>query len=157
MMKRVLGLPWRDAGWQDNPDSIQYMDPNPFKHPAIMLATLRAAIEPSLSAAGFRFDGRNDPRPGPSNYLFLDYARGNEIIRVAWDRRDSNRFIGFTAEFLYETGVNAVVATEALNGLSEIQKQGVTSAIQAHIDAFAKTVNDFLVGRRRALESESPT
>jgi hypothetical protein len=37
------------------------MDPNPFKHPAIILAKIRTAIEPSLLAAGFQFNGRNKP------------------------------------------------------------------------------------------------
>lgn len=37
------------------------VDPNPFKHPAIILAKVRANLEPSLLAAGFRFDGRNKP------------------------------------------------------------------------------------------------
>ena len=53
-------------------------DPSPFKHPAIILAKIRDAIEPSLAAAGFKFDGRNKPRTPV--YLYLDYSRGDELF-----------------------------------------------------------------------------
>jgi hypothetical protein len=133
------------------------MDPNPFKHPAIMLAAVRTAIEPALLAAGFRFEGRNDPRPGPPLYLFLDYSRGNETFRVAWDRRDSNRFIGFTAELLTESGAYTIVTSTELHGLAVIRKHSITSAIQLHLDAFTKKIKDFLAERLCAPKPVSPT
>ena len=89
------------------------MDPNPFKHrhPAVDLKRVRSAIEPSLSAAGFVFQGRNNPYPGTPVFLYLDYARGQEELRVAWDRREDDQFIGFTAEFLSKTGELIIIAT----------------------------------------------
>ena len=76
------------------------MDPNPFKHPAVILARLRIAIEPSLSAAGFQFDGRN--KPEAPVHLYLDYSRGDELFRLSWDKRERSGFIGFVAEMLRE-------------------------------------------------------
>ena len=62
------------------------MDPNPIKHPAVLLARVREAIEPVLRDAGFRYEGRNDPRRrrGP-RHLWIDYRRGQEVVSLDWD------------------------------------------------------------------------
>ena len=78
------------------------MDPFPIKHPAVALAKIHEALQPSLKAAGFQFDGRNNYSP---TYLYIDYARGSDLFRVAWDRRcrgEIDQFIGFVAEILLE-------------------------------------------------------
>ena len=122
------------------------MDPNSFrrKHPAVMLKRIRSIIEPSLSAAGFVFQGRNNPYPGPPLFLYLDYTRGEEEIRVAFDRREDERFIGFTAEFLSATGDKITIATCRLSGIPAIPKESQNAAVRSLLDTFTKEVNDFL-------------
>jgi hypothetical protein len=125
------------------------MDPNPYKHPAIILAALRSAIEPSLSAAGFRFEGRN--KPSKPIYLYLDYSRRGELFRLAWDRRDSNRFLGFTAELGSEAEEGyTTVAKCDLSGIARTPTQSVMAELQVRIDSFVKTVNAFLHGLAHA-------
>jgi hypothetical protein len=118
------------------------MDPNPFKHPAIILARIRKAIEPSLLAAGFEFNGRN--KPSRPIYLYLDYSRPGELFRLSWDRRDSNRFIGFTAEVMDEPHGCKAVATTDLSGIAKLPKSRITTEVQGHIDSFVEAVNAFL-------------
>src|SRR5437016_1890526 len=84
------------------------MDPNPIKHPAVLLARTRRAVEPLLVGKGFRFEGRNKPeRP---LFLYIDYARGADVLRISWDRRKSNQFIGLVAELTTEQGSHLVIA-----------------------------------------------
>ena len=118
------------------------MDPNLFKHPAIILARIRNAVEPSLLAAGFQFDGRN--KPSRPIYLYLDYSRPGELFRLAWDRRDSNRFIGLTAELLGPSERHATIAAMNLSELANVPKRRNTAEVQTRIDSFAETVNAFL-------------
>jgi hypothetical protein len=118
------------------------MAPNPFKHPAIVLANVRTAIEPSLLAAGFHFDGRN--KPSTPVYLYLDYSRQGELLRLSWDRRDSNRFLGITAELLADAGGCKVIAAVELSGVAKLPRACTTAEIQTRIDSFVETVNSFL-------------
>jgi|GEM_PF-933969 len=117
------------------------MDPNPIKHPAVMLARVRDAIEPALLAAGFRLQGRNHPeRPV---FLWIDYTDGARVFHLAWDRRDSNRFIGLVAELIEEPDGITTVASEDFAGVEEVRSQG-SAKFQQRIEAFAATVNAFL-------------
>ena len=122
--------------------NIEFMDPNPFKHPAIILAKIRTAIEPSLLAAGFRFDGRN--KPSKPLHLYLDYSRQGELFRLSWDRRDSNRFIGFTADVVGESEGSKTFAKADLSGLAKLPKSKTTAEVQMRIDLFVEAVNAFL-------------
>jgi hypothetical protein len=118
------------------------MDPNPFKYPAIILAKIRAAIEPSLSAAGFHFDGRN--KPSRPIYLYLDYSRPGELFRLSWDRRDSNHFIGFTAEIMNEPQGCRRIAAADLSGIAKLPNVEATAEVQMKIDLFVDAINAFL-------------
>lgn len=120
------------------------MDPNPFKHPAIILAKIRAGIESSLSDAGFQFDGRNKPtRPV---HLYLDYSRGDELFRLSWDRRDSNRFIGIVAELIREPDeLNSVVSAD-LSYTAKLPRDAATAQIQLKIETITKSINEYLKG-----------
>jgi hypothetical protein len=118
------------------------MDPYPFKHPAIILARLREGIEPSLRAAGFQFEGRN--KPSTPIHLYLDYARPGELFRLSWDCRDSNRFLGFTAEFLRDSEEVILVAADDLSDLASVPKRQITPAIQVRIDSLVAAINAFL-------------
>jgi hypothetical protein len=114
------------------------MDPNPFKHPAIILAKTRDAIEPSLDAAGFSFDTRNKP-PVPI-YLYLDYTRSDGLFRLSWDRRDSNNFIGFVAELILESDGNDSVTSWDLSYTAKLPRESMTVEIEAQIASFADSV-----------------
>jgi hypothetical protein len=118
------------------------MDPYPFKHPAIVLARIRDGIEPSLRAAGFQSDGRN--KPSTPLHLYLDYARAGELFRLSWDRRDSTRFLGFTAEFLRDSEEVILVAADDLSDLASVPKRQSTPAIQVRIDSLVAAINAFL-------------
>jgi hypothetical protein len=118
------------------------MDPYPFKHPAIILARIRKAVEPSLVAAGFQFDGRN--KPARPVYLYLDYSRPAEVLRLAWDRHDSNNFIGLTATLLGGSGDETRIAAIDLSELAHLPKRQTTPALQMRMDAFVAAVQHFL-------------
>jgi len=117
-------------------------DANLLKHPAMMLARIRDAVAPSLAAAGFEFDGRNKP-PEPV-HLYLDYSRGQNLFRLSWDRRDSNRFIGFIAEFILEPDVLETVVSKDLSDIAELPRSKAIAEIQMQIDEIAKSINNFL-------------
>ncbi len=127
------------------------MDPNPFKHPAIMLARIRDAIAPSLAAAGFKLVGRN--KPPTSVHLYIDYSRGNDLFRLSWDRRDSNQFIGFVAEFIHEPDILESIISMDLSYISKLPHAAVTPEVQTQIDAIAKSINIYLKG---LTDSSSP-
>lgn len=119
------------------------MDPNPFKHPAVILAKIRNAIEPSLWAAGFCFDGRN--KPNVPLHLFLDYSRAGQLFRLAWDRRDSDQFIGFVAEVYDESQGHRTIAVAEFSDIAGMPKAKVTAEFEMRVDSFATAVNDFLM------------
>jgi hypothetical protein len=124
------------------------MDPNPFKHPAVVLARLRDGIEPALFAAGFSFDGRNKPdRPF---YLFLDYARGDTLFRLARDRRDNSDSFGFVAELMEPPDRYVSIAILDCRDLADWPPASLSAEIQVRMDAFVATVNSFLRERFRA-------
>lgn len=125
------------------------MDPNPFKYPAIILAKIRTAIEPSLLAAGFQFNGRN--KPSRPIYLYLDYSRPAELFRLSWDRRDSNRFIGFTAEVIDEPQGCKTIASTDLSGIAKLPKNRTNEEIRIRIDSFVEAVNAFMNGLPRSV------
>jgi hypothetical protein len=129
------------------------MDPNPFKHPAIILAKLRKAIEPSLLAAGFRFDGRN--KPSKPLYLYLDYSRQGELFRLSWDRRDSDRFLGFTAELLGDPECYTLITATDMSGIAEVPRNRTTAEVQMRIEKFVQAVNDFLNNLPRAAAGDN--
>jgi hypothetical protein len=116
--------------------------PNPFKHPAIILARLRTAIEPSLLAAGFVFDGRN--KPSVPLYLYLDYSRGSELFRLSWDSRDSNPFLGVSAELLGDAVGQRLIAAVDLSSCDKGPRNRTAAEIQIRIDSFVEAVNNFL-------------
>jgi hypothetical protein len=118
------------------------VDPYPFKHPAIILARIRNAVEPSLFAAGFQFDGRNQPTSPV--YLYLDYSRTDELLRLAWDRRDSNCFIGLTAELFGVSERHAAIVAINVSELVKISRRHITAEIQSRIDSFVEGVSAFL-------------
>ena len=118
------------------------MDPHPYKHPAIILARIRKALEPSLLAAGFRFEGRNKPqRPV---HLFLDYVRGGDCLRIAWDRRESDTFIGFTAELIQEPDCRVTMVATDLTGVGPMPSRLLTAEITRRLDLFVLAVRGFL-------------
>ncbi len=121
------------------------MDPYPFKHPAVILARIRKRIEPSLLAAGFRFDGRNKP-PRPV-HIYLDYSRASELFRLSWDRRDSNHFVGFVAELLSGEDEFRVITKADLSYLAKVPKRAVTGELRTQIDRFIDAVSGFFAGR----------
>ena len=123
------------------------MDPHPYKHPAIMLARIREALEPSILAAGFRFEVRNNPqRPV---HLFLDYVRGRDCFRIAWDRRESDTFIGFTAELIQEPDCLVTVVATDLTGVGPMPSRQLTAEITRRLDLF-------VLGVRRVLDDLPP-
>jgi hypothetical protein len=131
------------------------MDPNPFKHPAIILAKIRDGVESSLSDAGFQFDGRNKPtRPV---HLYLDYSRGNELFRLAWDRRDSNQFIGIVAELIREPDELISVVSTELSYTAKLPPNAATAQIQLQIETITTTINEYLKERYKGgLASRHP-
>ena len=124
------------------------MDPNPFKHPAIVLARVRRAIEPSLLAAGFQFNERN--KPNKPIYLYVDYSRPSELFRLSWDRQDSNRFLGLKAEILDQPNGCKTIAATDLSLPATFPRNRVTGEIQMRIDSFVEAVNAFLNGLPRS-------
>lgn len=118
------------------------MDPHPYKHPAVILARIRKALEPSILTAGFRFEGRNKPqRPV---HLFLDYVRRGDCLRIAWDRRESNRFIGLTAELIQEPGCLVTVVATDLKVVRPMPSQQLTAEITRRLELFVLAVRGFL-------------
>lgn len=59
------------------------MDPEPIKHPAVLLARVHRNLSPILKTAGFRFHKRN--HPDVPIFLWIDYVRGNELISLWWN------------------------------------------------------------------------
>lgn len=117
------------------------MDPNPFKHPAVMLARVRDEIAPALLAAGFKLQGRNNAeRPV---FLWIDYTDGGRVFHLAWDRRHESVFKGLLAELIEEPDRITTVASEDFAGVEEVRSQG-SAKFQQRIEAFAATVNSFL-------------
>ena len=127
--------------------------PRALPHPAIVLARLQTAIEPSLFAAGFHFEGRNRPSE-PPRYLYLEYSRQGELFRLSWDRRDSDRFLGFTAEFLGDPEGYKRIAAADLSDVAMVPRNRVTAEIQMRIDAFASAVNGFLSNLTRPVAED---
>jgi hypothetical protein len=121
------------------------MGPSPFKHPAVILANVRDAIEPSLSAAGFEFDGRH--RPQKPIYPYLDYSRPGMLFRLAWDRRNECNFLGMIVELLDDAGEYQAVATLDFSGLSFTWSPGrIATEVTSRIEVFVATFNGFLSG-----------
>lgn len=117
------------------------MDPNPIKHPAVMLARVRDAVEPALLAAGFKLQGRNKPeRPV---YLFIDYTDGARVFHLAWDRRHDSVFKGLLAELIEEPDRITTVASEDFADAELVRSQG-SAKFQECIVSFAAAVNAFL-------------
>jgi hypothetical protein len=87
------------------------MDPNPIKHPAVVIAHIRDAIEPSIIGAGFCFDSRNSP-PADGNSLWIDYARAGDTLSIRFDH-----YAGLTAELLDAGGRVTVLANVHLDGV----------------------------------------
>lgn len=119
------------------------MDPNVFKHPAVILAKIRDAIAPSLAAAGYALDGRN--KPSKPAHLYIDYSRGDDIFRLSWDRRESNQFIGLVAEFTREPDLLETVVKKDLSYIAKLPRgEKTTAEIQMQIDTIAESINNYL-------------
>ncbi len=131
------------------------MDPNFLKHPAVILAKMRNAIEPSLVAAGFSFDDRN--KPSVPLHLFLDYSRQESLFRLSWDRRDSNEFLGFKAEFLTAPDGYRLIAVMDLSDMCHVPQKEASAILQTRMDSFIAAVVSFLnsVGRAGPLNPTS--
>ena len=82
------------------------MDPMPIKHSAVLLAHIRDEIEPSLGAAGFRFDARNHPPDNHCASLWIDYLRQSDVFSLRWERSITR----LAAERLDEQGNVEVLA-----------------------------------------------
>ena len=118
------------------------MDPNPYKHPAIILAKIRTAIEPSLQAAGFHFDGRN--KPARPIYLYIDYFRNDQCFRLSWDRRDDKSFIGLVAEIIHEPDLLMTIAKVDFSGMAKTPRKGTAAEVQMRITPFVDAINAYL-------------
>ena len=118
------------------------MDPNPYKHPAIILAKIRSAIEPSLQAAGFHFDGRN--KPARPIYLYVDYFRKDQCFRLSWDRRDDKSFIGLIAEIIQEPDHLMTIAKVNFSGMAKSPRKRITAEVEMRITPFVDAINDYL-------------
>lgn len=121
---------------------VSTMDPIPIKHPGVLLARIRKAVEPRLLAAGFKCDGRN--KPASPVYIYIDYSRPGQLLRIAWDRRDSNSFIGLTAEAIKESSAIQEVARVDLSRLGAIPKVRAAAELEKEIDEFVRSIKDNL-------------
>ncbi len=66
------------------------------------------------------------------------------MIRVAWDRREDNLFIGFAAEFVSAKGELISIATCPLSGIGTIPMESQNAAVQSLLDPFIKQIEEFL-------------
>jgi hypothetical protein len=89
------------------------MDPNPIKHPAVLLARARDAIAPLLKEAGFRFDTRNNPRDRGRENLWIDWMRRDEILSLRWDRHKAV----LSLEFVKTSDVVQTIASVCTSGV----------------------------------------
>ena len=107
----------------------------------MILARLRAAVEPSLFAAGFRFEGRNKsraalPLPGllpPKRIISIGLGPTRQRPLPGHYRRIPKRSEGYRP-----------IAAVDLSGIAELPRQSQTTEVQLRIDAFVETVNGFL-------------
>jgi hypothetical protein len=118
------------------------MDPNRYKHPSILLADVRSALEPSLEAAGYVFDHRN--KPHKPIYLHIDYRRGEEVFRISWDRRNSDDFIGVVAEVFSTPDQGVTVARMDFASVAERRKDELQAEIRSRMQSFVDEVNTYL-------------
>lgn len=118
------------------------MDPIPIKHPGVLLARIRKAIEPRLLAVGFKCDGRNNP--SLPVYIYIDYSRPGQLLRIAWDRRDGDSFIGLTAETIGESGDLQEVARVDLSRLGAVSRIQAAAELGKEIDAFVRSIKDYI-------------
>jgi hypothetical protein len=95
-----------------------------------------------LLAAGFQFEGRN--KPSKPLHLYLDYPGPGGLFRLSWDRRDSDRFIGVTAELLGPSDRHTTIAATSFSGVVGEPKRRITPVVQMQIDSFVDTVNAFM-------------
>src|SRR5690242_542586 len=105
------------------------MDPIPLKTEGEILAKIRDLVQPHLDAAGFIYASRNKPAEPPL-YLYIDYVRGGDTLRLSWDRRDSNQFIGLVAELIREPDqiITIAKADVAQFGLGDASKGNLARA-----------------------------
>lgn len=62
-------------------------DPNRYKNPGLLLATVGSMIEPELLSAGYRPAGRN--RRDSRRTLFIDYNRSHDLFTVELSTPDN--------------------------------------------------------------------
>jgi len=113
-----------------------------FNSPSRLLNGIRKAIEPSILASGFRFDGRNKQRS--QIYLYLDYSRADALLRVCFDMRGSHSR-GLTVELLRQSDEEAIVTVASVDvaDLALFRPPNDRFVFQRRIDGFVKTVHHF--------------
>jgi hypothetical protein len=107
-------------------------DPRPIKHVGSLMKRIRAAIEPSLVKAEFKFDGKN--RGSLSEAAYLDYSRPGMIVRFRFEPREAR----LIAETMDEETKCRVIANV------ELCAPDSTAALLAYVDEFTSSVRDFL-------------
>ena len=117
------------------------MDPNPIKHPAALLRHVRDAIEPVIEEAGFLFESRNNPRNRLGEDLWIDWARGDELVSLRWDRRN----VILSLEIMDKAGKVQTMASVCTSGVRS------TNDLKARIDQFVDDVKE-----AKALNSTLP-
>jgi hypothetical protein len=112
------------------------MDPNPIKHPAVLIAHIRDELEPALKASGFRYSGRNNVAYGGSRWI--DYTNDAMTLSIRFDHQPER--IRLIAETLDGLGQVRVIA--------EVDCQGpVRSHLQlmGRVRPFIDSINSHLV------------
>jgi len=117
-------------------------DPNWFKHAGVLLARVRAALEPALLAAGFTRGERNPPEEQLS--LFINYTRPGELLSFQWN----DRHVRLSVESITDSG-------NTLREVAAVTFAGVrsTADIDARLGPFLAAAQESL----KALASSHPS
>lgn len=120
------------------------MDPNPIKHPAVLLARVRDAIAPILLEVGYTFDCRNHPIDPGREHLWIDFTHGPDILSLRWNRW----YATLTLEFMNANAEVRILVEASLDGvrthqqLVERMDGFIGSAIQSIRDLYSSIAND---------------
>lgn len=104
-----------------------------------MMKLVRNEIEPTLLAAGFVFDARNNPRD-PAERVWIDYTNARKLF--TFGLKPGTGYL--IAEMLDESGGWEIVAKTAFDN------PRTRAAIMATITAFASAVREAMIGFERA-------
>ena len=114
------------------PIEKQVTDPNPIKHPAVLLAKIRDQIEPRLAARGFRAESRSDRHE--TTPIWIDYRSGDQLFSLRWDAIHAM----LTADMLGRDGNVARVAQASTNLVMS------QSELLARVEPFVRATIAFL-------------